>query len=220
MQKLPELKAKQSDLTAWYRKNLLWLIQLCRFVSSKHTRDHVRKCLPKYCGHIIDELLHAHFEDHDKDLYYGQIIDSIIRHDRADAYITRFCEVIKRLAVDRLHIVGDLFDRGPRPDQILDRLMLHHDVDIQWGNHDVVWMGAAAGSPICILTVLKPPSPTTTFLPWKTATASVCGAWTIWPRHSMPTPMWSTGSPIWIPGPVPAPTPLPAPPGCTRPSPS
>ena len=112
-QKLPELKAKQSDLDAWYRRNLLWLIELCRFVSSKHTRDHVRRCLPANCGHIIDELLHAHFEDHDKDLYYGQIIDSIIRHDRADAYIIRFCEVIKRLAVDRLHIVGDLFDRAP-----------------------------------------------------------------------------------------------------------
>ena len=154
-QKLPELKERQTDLDAWYRKNLLWLIQLCRFVSSKHTRDHVRRCLPANCGHIIDELLHAHFEDHDKDLYYGQIIDSIIRHDRADAYIVRFCEVIKRLAVDRLHIVGDLFDRGPRPDQILDRLIEHHDVDIQWGNHDVVWMGAAAGSPICIFTVLK-----------------------------------------------------------------
>ena len=154
-QKLPELKARQEDLDVWYRKNLLWLIELCRFVSSKHTRDHVRSCLPANCGHIIDELLHAHFEDHDKDLYYGQIIDSIIRHDRADAYIVRFCEVIKRLAVDRLHIVGDLFDRGPRPDQILDRLIEHHDVDIQWGNHDVVWMGAAAGSPICIFTVLK-----------------------------------------------------------------
>lgn len=154
-QKLPELKKRQSDLPAWYRKTLLRLIDLCRFVSSKHTRAHVRSCLPPNCGHILDELLHAHFEDHDKDLYYGEIIESIIRYDRADAYIIRFCEVIKRLAVDRLHIVGDLFDRGPRPDLILDRLMEHHDVDIQWGNHDTVWMGAAAGSPLCIATVLK-----------------------------------------------------------------
>ena len=155
LQKLPTLKSRQRDLAAWYRKTLLRLIDLCRFVSSKHTRAHVRGCLPQNCGHILDELLHAHFEDHDKDLYYGEIIESIIRYDRADAYIVRFCEVIKRLAVDRLHIVGDLFDRGPRPDVILDRLMEHHDVDIQWGNHDVVWMGAAAGSPICIATVLK-----------------------------------------------------------------
>ena len=154
-QKLPELKARQRDLHAWYRMTLLRLIDLCRFVSSKHTRDHVRRCLPQNCGYILDELLHAHFEDHDKDQYYGEIIESIIRYDRADAYIIRFCEVIKRLAVDRLHIVGDLFDRGPRPDRILDSLMAHHQVDIQWGNHDVVWMGAAAGSPLCIMTVLK-----------------------------------------------------------------
>ena len=154
-QKLPELKARQQDLNAWYRLTLLRLIDLCRFVSSKHTRDHVRRCLPQNCGYILDELLHAHFEDHDKDQYYGEIIESILRYDRADAYIVRFCEVIKRLAVDRLHIVGDLFDRGPRPDRILDSLMAHHQVDIQWGNHDVVWMGAAAGSPLCIMTVLK-----------------------------------------------------------------
>lgn len=154
-QKLPELKARQKDMHAWYRMTLLRLIDLCRFVSSKHTRDHVRHCLPQNCGYILDELLHAHFEDHDKDQYYGEIIESIIRYDRADAYIIRFCEVIKRLAVDRLHIVGDLFDRGPRPDRILDSLMAHHQVDIQWGNHDVVWMGAAAGSPLCIMTVLK-----------------------------------------------------------------
>ena len=150
-QKLPELKARQKDLHAWYRMTLLRLIDLCRFVSSKHTRDHVRRCLPQNCGYILDELLHAHFEDHDKDQYYGEIIESIIRYDRADAYIIRFCEVIKRLAVDRLHIVGDLFDRGPRPDRILDSLMAHHQVDIQWGNHDVVWMGAAAGSLILLL---------------------------------------------------------------------
>ena len=154
-QKLPELKARRQDLNAWYRLTLLRLIDLCRFVSSKHTRDHVRRCLPQNCGYILDELLHAHFEDHDKDQYYGEIIESILRYDRADAYIVRFCEVIKRLAVDRLHIVGDLFDRGPRPDRILDSLMSHHQVDIQWGNHDILWMGAAAGRPLCIMTVLK-----------------------------------------------------------------
>ena len=103
----------------------------------------------------IRDRLHAHFEDHDKDLYYGQIVGSIIENGRADRFIVRLCELIKHLAVDKLHIVGDLFDRGPRPDIILDLLMRHHNVDIQWGNHDVVWMGAAAGSPICICTVLK-----------------------------------------------------------------
>ena len=157
-EKLPQLKAKCADeeaLEQWYTETLLRLIDLCRLVSSKHTREHVRACLPSSCGYILDELLHAHFEDHDKDLYYGQIVGSIIENGRADRFIVRLCELIKRLAVDKLHIVGDLFDRGPRPDIILDLLMRHHNVDIQWGNHDVVWMGAAAGSPICICTVLK-----------------------------------------------------------------
>ena len=157
-EKLPQLKARcttEDALEQWYTQTLLQLIDICRLVSSKHTRDHVRGCLPSSCGYILDELLHAHFEDHDKDLYYGQIVGSIIENGRADRFIVRLCELIKHLAVDKLHIVGDLFDRGPRPDIILDLLMRHHNVDIQWGNHDVVWMGAAAGSPICICTVLK-----------------------------------------------------------------
>ena len=153
--KLPALKAAREDLDAWYHHTLMRLIRLCRFVSSKHTRAHVRQCLPESCGYVLDELLHAHFEDHDKKLYYETIVDSIIAYGRADPYILRFCELIKRLAVDRLHIVGDLFDRGPRPDLILEQLIERSDVDIQWGNHDVVWMGAAAGSPVCVLTVLK-----------------------------------------------------------------
>ena len=157
-EKLPQLKARctsEEALDQWYTETLLRLIDICRLVSSKHTRDHVRRCLPASCGYILDELLHAHFEDHDKDLYYGQIVGSIIENGRADRFIVRLCELIKHLAVDKLHIVGDLFDRGPRPDIILDLLMRHHNVDIQWGNHDVVWMGAAAGSPICICTLLK-----------------------------------------------------------------
>ena len=157
-EKLPQLKAKQpgeAALEGWYSETLFRLIDICRLVSSKHTRSYVRSCLPSGCGYVLDELLHAHFEDHDKDLYYGQIVGSIIENGRADRFITRLCELIKRLAVDKLHIVGDLFDRGPRPDIILDLLLRHHNVDIQWGNHDVVWMGAAAGSPICCATVIK-----------------------------------------------------------------
>ena len=157
-EKLPQLKAKQpgeAALEGWYSQTLFRLIDICRLVSSKHTRSYVRSCLPSGCGYVLDELLHAHFEDHDKDLYYGQIVGSIIENGRADRFITRLCELIKRLAVDKLHIVGDLFDRGPRPDIILDLLLRHHNVDIQWGNHDVVWMGAAAGSPICCATVIK-----------------------------------------------------------------
>ena len=157
-EKLPQLKAKQpgeAALEGWYSQTLFRLIDICRLVSSKHTRSYVRSCLPSGCGYVLDELLHAHFEDHDKDLYYGQIVGSIIENGRADRFITRLCELIKRLAVDKLHIVGDLFDRGPRPDIILDLLLRHHSVDIQWGNHDVVWMGAAAGSPLCCATVMK-----------------------------------------------------------------
>ena len=155
VQKLPELKKKQQDLNAWYYQILVWLIEVCRLVSSKHTRKFVRSNLPKGYEYILDELLHAHFEDHNKDMYYGQIFSSITATGRADDFIIAMCTLIKRLAVYKLHIVGDLFDRGPRPDIILDELMAHHSVDIQWGNHDVVWMGAAAGSPICILTIMK-----------------------------------------------------------------
>ena len=155
VQKLPELKKKQKDLEKWYHQILVWLIDVCRIVSSKHTRKFVRSNLPDGYEYILDELLHAHFEDHNKDMYYGQIFSSIITIGRADDFIIAMCTLIKRLAVYKLHIVGDIFDRGPRPDIILEELMAHHSVDIQWGNHDVVWMGAAAGSPICILTVLK-----------------------------------------------------------------
>lgn len=154
-QKLDELKERQTDLNAWYRQTLYRLIDVCRVVSSKHTRSFVRKRLPKNYAYILDELLHAHFEDHDKEFYYGQILSSIIDVGRADDFIEAMCVLIKNLAVFKLHIVGDIFDRGPRPDQIMQQLLNHHSVDIQWGNHDVVWMGAAAGSPICIATVLR-----------------------------------------------------------------
>jgi fructose-1,6-bisphosphatase-3 len=153
-QKLAQLKPLQTDLPAWYRQTLTRMIDVCRIMSSKYTRSFVRKRLPKSFAYIIDELLHAHFEDHDKDLYYSRIITSILDVGRADDFIIALSTLIRRLAVYRLHIVGDLFDRGPRPDIILDELMAHHAVDVQWGNHDVQWMGAAAGSPICIASVI------------------------------------------------------------------
>ena len=153
--KLDELKARQTDLPAWYRQTLFRLIDVCRVVSSKHTRSFVRKRLPKNYAYILDELLHAHFEDHDKEFYYNEILNSILAVGRADDFIEALCELIKTLAVFKLHILGDIYDRGPRPDLIMEQLMAHHSVDIQWGNHDVVWMGAAAGSPICIATVLR-----------------------------------------------------------------
>lgn len=153
-QKLAQLKPAQKDLNEFYRQTLYRLIDVCRLMSSKYTRSYVRKRLPQGFSYIIDELLHAHFEDHDKDLYYGRILSAIIDNGRADAFITAMCELIRRLAVHKLHIVGDIFDRGARPDIILDELMAHHAVDIQWGNHDVEWMGAAAGSAVCIASVI------------------------------------------------------------------
>ncbi len=153
-QKLAQLKPRQTDLAAWYRQTLYRLIEVFRMTASKHTRSFVRKCLPERFAYILDELLHAHFEDHDKELYYGSIVDSIVDVGRADDFILALAQLIQRMAVFRLHIVGDIFDRGARPDVILDKLMRHHAVDIQWGNHDVEWMGAAAGSEACAASVV------------------------------------------------------------------
>ena len=153
-QKLAQLKPKQQDLEAWYRITLYRMIDVCRMASSKYTRSFVRKRLPHDFAYIIDELLHAHFEDHDKENYYERILSSIIDIGRAEDFIIAMAELIKRLSVFKLHIVGDIFDRGARPDIIIDELMSHHSVDIQWGNHDVQWMGAAAGSPVCIAGVI------------------------------------------------------------------
>ena len=125
-------------------------VQSCKEVSSKYTRSKVRKALPKGFEYIIDELLNTNYTDKDKESYYKNIIKTIIEIQRANEFIVALCDLIKRMAVDRLHIVGDIFDRGPHPEIILDRLMEHHSVDIQWGNHDVLWMGAASGSAECI----------------------------------------------------------------------
>lgn len=153
-QKLEQLKPVEDDLDAWYRVTLLRLVDVCRMAASKYTRSFVRKRMPAEFSYIIDELLHAHFEDHDKEGYYHRILSSILDTGRADDFIVAMAQLIQRLAVFRLHIVGDVFDRGPRPDIILDELMEHHSVDIQWGNHDVEWMGAAAGSAVCIANVI------------------------------------------------------------------
>lgn len=143
------------DMDAWYRTTLYRLIDICRAVSSKYTRSKVRKALPEDFAYIIDELLHTNYEGKDKELYYHRIISTIIEIQRADAFIEALAQVIKRLAVDRLHIIGDVFDRGPRADKIMDMLRAHHSVDIQWGNHDILWMGAAAGSAACIFNILN-----------------------------------------------------------------
>ncbi|MEM1484645.1 fructose-1,6-bisphosphatase [Oscillospiraceae bacterium PP1C4] len=154
-EKLEEIKENALDLDEWYKITLNRLIEICRLVSSKYTRSKVRKALPKDYGYIIDELLNTNYEVHNKKDYYENIISTIIHIDRADDFIVAVCNVIKTLVVDHLHIVGDIFDRGPRADIIMDSLMQHHSVDIQWGNHDVLWMGAATGSRTCVATVLS-----------------------------------------------------------------
>lgn len=155
-QKLKVVKQEPIDLDEWYRTTLLQLIEIAQLVSSKYTRSKVRKAMPEDFRYIMDELIHtqSHADDNQR-MYHSKIIDTIISIQNADEFIIALTVLIKRLAVDRLHIVGDIFDRGPRPDSIMDLLMEHHAVDIQWGNHDILWMGAAAGSEACMATVVK-----------------------------------------------------------------
>ena len=151
-----ELIAKQyDDLEEWYRITMHRLIGLCRHVAAKYTRSKVRKALPKSYMYIINELMNVNHEEPEKKDYYENIITSIIETRQADDVITAISESIKRLAVDHLHIVGDIFDRGPRADIVMDEICDHHCVDIQWGNHDILWMGAARGSRTLVATVLS-----------------------------------------------------------------
>ena len=153
-EKLEEIERETEDMREWYRITFHRLIELCRVVSSKYTRSKVRKAMPREYAYILDEMLHTHYEDSDKRDYYENIISTIIHIDRAADFLVELCGLIKRLAVDHLHLVGDIFDRGPRADIILDSLLDYHSVDIQWGNHDVLWMGAASGSRTLVATVL------------------------------------------------------------------
>ena len=154
-EKMAELRGLGITTPDWYRVTLYRLVDLARSVASKYTREKVREALPADYCHIIDELLHTSGEEHDKQAYYRNIITTVIEVGQADAFIVALCHLIKRMAVDRLHVVGDIYDRGNHADRILDMLREHHHVDIQWGNHDIVWMGAAAGSPVCVATVLN-----------------------------------------------------------------
>ena len=154
-EKLRVIKRTNENIEDWYQITLYRLVEICRVIASKYTRSKVRKALPKDFEYIMEELLHEHNDFNNKQQYYAGIIDTIIKTERADAFIINLCYLIQRLAVDRLHILGDIFDRGPGADVIMDTLMRYHCVDIQWGNHDALWMGAAAGSEVCIATVLR-----------------------------------------------------------------
>ncbi|AFS79783.1 fructose-1,6-bisphosphatase [Gottschalkia acidurici 9a] len=154
-QKLKIITEHEKNIDEWYRVTLYRLVEICRHVSSKYTRHKVRKALPKDFAYIIEELLHEHPDRMDKEKYYNEIVKTIIRIGRANEFIIAISNLIQRLVIDRLHIIGDIFDRGPGSDIVMDTLINYHSVDIQWGNHDILWMGAAAGSEACIATVLR-----------------------------------------------------------------
>lgn len=154
-QKLEIIKDEVEDISDWYKITLYRLIEICRVVASKYTRAKIREFLPEAFGSTIDELIHAHTDfGSDKENYYNETIATIVELGQADDFIVEISTLIQTLAIGRLHIIGDIFDRGPRADIILDTLLDYHSVDIQWGNHDVQWMGAAAGSLACIANVL------------------------------------------------------------------
>lgn len=154
-QVLNQIGASGKDTDDWKRINIYRLVQICKEVSSKYTRSKVRKKLPPEFAYIIDELIHVDYNADNKRVYYSEIIRSIIDIDVADKFIIALCELIQNLTVDNLHIIGDIFDRGPRADLIMNELMHFHDVDVQWGNHDISWMGAATGNLACICNVLR-----------------------------------------------------------------
>ena len=154
-EKIRLVKDTESDIDDWYLTTLNQLVRVCQNVSSKYTRSKVRKSLPADFSYIIQELLHETVSDPNKQGYINKIIATIISTHRADDFIIAMCNLIQRLTIDSLHIVGDIFDRGPGAHIIMDTLCEYHNVDIQWGNHDILWMGAAAGNDCCIANVIR-----------------------------------------------------------------
>ena len=154
-EKLDIVLQEEENIEDWYKITLHRLVQITKKVASKYTRSKVRKALPKDFAYIIEELITERAEISDKEGYYNEIIHTIIRIGRAPEFIVALSNLIQRLVIDHLHIVGDIYDRGPGPHIIMDTLMNYHSVDIQWGNHDIVWMGAACGHLPCIATVVR-----------------------------------------------------------------
>lgn len=154
-EKMNRIKREEKNMEDWYKITLYRLIEVCKRTASKYTRSKVRKALPKDFAYVIDELITEKQELTDKESYYNAIVSTIIRVGRAEEFIVALSELVQRMTVDHLHIVGDIYDRGPGPHVIMDKLMKHHSVDIQWGNHDVLWMGAAAGHRGCIANVIR-----------------------------------------------------------------
>ena len=154
-EKLQLIKASEKDLDDWYLITLNQLVKVCQNVSSKYTRSKVRKALPEDFSYIIQELLLESTIDPNKHAYINVIISTIISTKRADDFIIAMCNLIQRLTIDLLHIVGDIYDRGPGAHIIMDTLCDYHNFDIQWGNHDLLWMGAASGNDACMANVIR-----------------------------------------------------------------
>lgn len=154
-EKMDLIADEMDDIHAWYRTTLFRLIELCQYVASKYTRSKVRKAMPEDFAYILEELLQENYNEDDKKMYYEEILQHIISLDRAEEFISALARLIQQLVVDHLHIVGDVYDRGPYPDKIMDTLMHYHSVDFQWGNHDILWMGAASGSRVCAANVIR-----------------------------------------------------------------
>ncbi len=154
-EKLELVRREEPDLDDWYRITLSQVVEMARVVSSKYTRSKVRKLLPKDFAYIIEELLHESQAEPDKQSYYAAIINSIVDIKRSEEFIVAICHLIHRLVIDTLHIVGDVYDRGPGACNIMETLSSYHDFDIQWGNHDISWMGAAAGNLALIANVIR-----------------------------------------------------------------
>ena len=154
-EKMDRIKQEEDNMEDWYKITLYRLIEVCKRTASKYTRSKVRKALPPDFAYVIEELITEKSEITDKESYYNSIVTTIIRIGRADKFIVALSELIQRLTVDHLHIVGDIYDRGPGPHIIMEKLIKYHSVDIQWGNHDVLWMGAAAGQRGCIANVIR-----------------------------------------------------------------
>lgn len=154
-EKLELVKTKEEDMRDWYLTTLNQLVRVCRTVSSKYTRSKVQKALPPEFAYIIQELLHESSDEPNKHQYFNVIINTIIDTYRADQFIIALCNLIQRLVIDSLHIIGDIYDRGPGAHLIMDTLSHYHNMDIQWGNHDILWMGAAAGNECCMANVLR-----------------------------------------------------------------
>lgn len=154
-QKLEIIKSQEEDIDDWYHITLHQIVRVLRDVSSKYTRSKVRKSLPEEFSYILQELLYERHEEANKTAYVNVIIDTIISTGRADDFIIATAKVIQRLSIDQLHILGDVYDRGPGAHIIMDNLMQYHSWDIQWGNHDILWMGACAGNDACICNVIR-----------------------------------------------------------------